>query len=1178
MHLANEPTRDRNLVMRWMLRHNWAAPLVVVTLVFVLLLRLDEQQQSELETTRREAATHAERRASALADEIGNTVATRIGALRTAKIRFTQVRDSISEASFFAAIDSATRDMSGLSSISLVYPDGSIQSGTGAYIGRSGLSLESDTVVATPYRRAVATMRYTATGLLDLPVGRRVFVFDPIVTSDSTAVLAVVVGELDPGAILRTASALRRDAEGDETVSGLYALFAPAGQAITTVPLPPGWPAIEHPVRVADTDWILRFAYEPVDESMTQTLRWAIWLTGTVVGLALAGFLFGLQRLLTRQRAEIVRREAAERDARQLAGQLAQRAADLQRAEAVARGREEEARELATQLSSAHKAAQRLSTSLDPEEVLEFFLGTVGELLGADVASLYTFDEEGEVLAGRKRILLREDSIVADRVSAEDIRQVQAPVAMLPGLAEAVATGEPYVTSAASFVQPLSAMSSGTESPTASLTLPMLVRGHVVGVASWDSYGETREYDRGAITFAQALGATAAAALHTAELFASVEVAQSEAKREALRFGALLDQMADGVVVVDAEGRVERTNKAAEELLGPEVRRVSVEEWPTAFNLASVEGRPCQPDELPLARALRGERVRRMDFIVRSPWGDERQFSGSAAPIVTASGGAAGAALVFRDVTDERQYAEMLRHTNRQLREQADMLETVNRELRDATKAKDQFLAMMSHELRTPINAVIGYADLLDLEVKGTLNQDQKGMLTRIRETSKHLLGLINQVLDLAKIGSGQLEVVLTEIDLPLVLERCIPQVAPIAASKDIHLVVEEETIPGGHARTVLADETRVSQILLNLLSNAVKFTEKGEVRVGFRQHPDALELWVRDTGPGIIAEKQKLIFEEFYQVDSDLTRSAGGTGLGLPIARRLARLMGGDVLVESQPGDGSTFAVRLPLAGRSEPTGNGAASPATVLVLRRSDTELAAFRDENDGRVRVLGTTDSLRAVALARQESPQLVALDISVERWGAWKALAGLSASMGGGLVRTLLIQSDPTDPHLASEVGSFWAAPISNSVEKTMEAVRAVTGRLSGGSAVVADPDADLRRILGEALASAGCAVRGAEDGEEALEAMEAAELAGKGTTKVAIISLLLPRLDALSLLARMAMNERLRDVPVLVLIPSELDADDIRRLQDSAERVGRFAPRTLRRLTDLLVSMRGTVPS
>jgi PAS domain S-box-containing protein len=1164
---VDETGRDRNPVMSWLLRHNWAAPLIVLLLTFMLLLRLDDQQRGELRTAQREAAAAAERRAAGLADEIGNTVSSRVGALRAADVRFTQIGDSVSEAAFFAAIDSATRDLSGLSAISLVQPTGEVQQGAGAYLGRPGLDLQTDTVVRNPYMRSIATMRAAASGLVDLPVGRRVFVFDPVVNGDSTEVQAVIVGEMDPGAILRASLTSFEDRpQADPLASGLYALYVPPGLAITTVPLPSGWPATDVPVRVADTDWILRFAYEPTEEGVYQATRLAIWLAGLVIGMALAGFLYGLQRSLARQREEIVRREAAERDARQLAAQLAQRAADLQRAEGLARGREQEARELATQLFSAQKAAQRLSTSLDPEEVVEFFLGTVGELLGADVASLYTFDEEGEVLIGRRRIILNEDASVVERLGSEDIRQVRAPVAMLPGLAEAVSTGEPYVTSASSNVQPVSAMSSGTESPSASLTLPMLVRGHVVGVASWDSYRESREYNRGTIAFAQALGATAAAALHTAELFASLEIAQSEAKREALRFGALLDQMADGVVVVDAAGRVERTNKAAEELLGPEVARVPVDEWPAAFNLASVDGRPCTAAELPLARALRGERVRRMDFVVRSPWGDDRQLSGSAAAIVTASGGPAGAALVFRDVTDERQYAEMLRHTNRQLREQAEMLETVNRDLRDATKAKDQFLAMMSHELRTPINAVIGYTDLLDLEVKGALNADQKGMLTRIRETSKHLLGLINQVLDLAKIGSGQLDVVLTRVDLPLVVERCIPQVAPLAAAKGLKLEIETETTPSLEMRTVLADETRVSQILLNLLSNAVKFTASGEVRVTYRTTDEAVEVRVHDTGPGITREKQNLIFEEFYQVDSDLTRSVGGTGLGLPIARRLARLMGGDVNVESDAGQGSLFVLRLPLSGSGQRRGGTVGLPATVAVLASSELEAAGPIQDATDRLRILSTEDPLRLIATVRQEDPALVALDVSASGNAAWRALAGLRPAVSHGVVRACLLLPDPSQPTLVREVASFWALPKPISVDAVLEAVRRVCDPgLPNSFAVVGDPDPDVRRILGEALASAGCSVRGVADGDEALDAMR------KGEPSVVILSLVLPAVDAISAISQMRLDEDLKDVPVLVIVPPELSVQEMETLRASVERVMHLAPGHVRRLVDLLAS-------
>jgi len=235
----------------------------------------------------------------------------------------------------------------------------------------------------------------------------------------------------------------------------------------------------------------------------------------------------------------------------------------------------------------------------------------------------------------------------------------------------------------------------------------------------------------------------------------------------------------------------------------------------------------------------------------------------------------------------------------------------------EVSRLKSEFLANMSHELRTPMNSVIGYGQVLAEEMDGPLNPDQREDVARILGSGRHLLELINDILDLSKIESGKMTFHLEVFSIASIVESALATVQPLAAQKGLELGM---AIPD-QAPPVYADPAKVRQILLNLLSNAIKFTPSGAVRVEAAQREGTVEIRVVDNGIGIPESAREYIFEEFRQVDGGASRKFGGTGLGLAISRKLARLQNGDITLESHEGAGSVFCVRLPAAGAEDRT-----------------------------------------------------------------------------------------------------------------------------------------------------------------------------------------------------------------------------------------------------------------
>jgi signal transduction histidine kinase len=232
------------------------------------------------------------------------------------------------------------------------------------------------------------------------------------------------------------------------------------------------------------------------------------------------------------------------------------------------------------------------------------------------------------------------------------------------------------------------------------------------------------------------------------------------------------------------------------------------------------------------------------------------------------------------------------------------------RQLEVASQHKSQFLANMSHELRTPLNAILGYTELMADGAYGEPSEKMLGVLKRLEAQGKHLLGLINDVLDLSKIEAGQLELELSGYSIQDIAQTVRSTLEPLAAEKKLGFkVAVAPQLPAGRG-----DGRRLTQVLINLVGNAIKFTDAGEVAIKAEANNGSFHVSVRDTGPGISAADQTKLFQEFQQADNAITRKKGGTGLGLAISKRIIEMHGGRIWVESQPGQGSTFAFTLPV------------------------------------------------------------------------------------------------------------------------------------------------------------------------------------------------------------------------------------------------------------------------
>jgi signal transduction histidine kinase/DNA-binding response OmpR family regulator len=491
-------------------------------------------------------------------------------------------------------------------------------------------------------------------------------------------------------------------------------------------------------------------------------------------------------------------------------------------------------------------------------------------------------------------------------------------------------------------------------------------------------------------------------------------------------------------------------------------------------------------------------------------------------------------------------------------------IEEKGRQLEIASRHKSQFLANMSHELRTPMNAIIGVTEMLLEDARAFGQQDQIEPHERILRAGKHLLALINDILDLSKIEAGKMELHLESFAIRPLVEDVATTVRPLAEKNGNRLVVECAADPGA----MRADATRVRQALLNLVSNASKFTERGLVTVAVGRRRDDGRDWitfaVSDTGIGMTADQVGRLFEEFTQADASTTRKYGGTGLGLAISRRFCRMMGGDITVESASGSGSTFTIRLPAEVRAAEAGEARAGAAPVADTPRPEAPVRASRRvlviDDDPTVRelmerflvkegfaVVTAADGVDGLKRAREVRPAAITLDVLMPDLDGWTVLAALKGDPDLADIPVVFVTIlDEKTRGYALGATDYLVKPVER--ERLAQVLTRLCGDRPSRRVLLVEDDETTRTVIRHALERDGWAITPAENGRVALARV------GEGRPDVILLDLMMPEMDGFEFLAELRRHEAWRDIPVVVLTAKDLTDDERRRLNGEVERI------------------------
>jgi PAS domain S-box-containing protein len=544
--------------------------------------------------------------------------------------------------------------------------------------------------------------------------------------------------------------------------------------------------------------------------------------------------------------------------------------------------------------------------------------------------------------------------------------------------------------------------------------------------------------------------------------------------------------------------------------------------------------------------------------------GEYRWFSARGQAIRDEMGHMLRMAGSLRDITERRRTEEALQALTASLEQKVQERTTELAIARDqalaATRHKSEFLANMSHELRTPLNAVIGFSEVLLERMFGDVNPKQEEYLQDILSSGRHLLTLINDILDLSKIEAGRMELELTTFHLPEVLQKTLALVTERATRHGIRLSLEIDP----QLADWTADERKVKQVLLNLLSNAIKFTaDGGRIQVRATPAGDSVAIAVSDTGIGIAPYDLPRIFEEFYQARSEHVRKREGTGLGLALAKKFVELHDGRIAVDSEVGRGSTFTFTLP---RRVPVEKTQAIPEMVpparptgplaLVIEDDATAaklLSIYLSESDFVVEVV--TDAEVGFEKARTLRPAIITLDILMPKVDGWDLLTRLKADPVTANIPVVIVSIvDERGKGFALGAAEYLVKPVHK--EELVQAVRrAVSGLRPDrcpATVLVVDDDPIALELMGAILEPEGFAVLKAPHGTQGLQ------LARDRRPDLIVLDLLMPEMDGFQILDALKQDQETAGIPIVILTMKSLTHEDKERLKGRITHLARKA--------------------